>query len=54
MNKYHTEVLVNNLGDFANFIKESVENLRSGMSKNALMFTTEFFGNSATLAVDKY
>ena len=54
MNKYHTEILVNNLSDFAKFIKESVENLRSGISKNALMFTTEFFTNSSTLAEEKY
>ena len=46
MNKYHTDVLVNNILNFAKFIKESIENLRSGISKNALMFTTEFFNNS--------
>ena len=54
MNKYHIEVLVNNLPDFAKFIKESVENLRSGISKDSLMFTTEFFSNTSTLTEEKY
>ena len=34
-----------NLSKFQMFLKESVENLRSGNQKNSLMFTTEFFSN---------
>ena len=45
MNKFHYDVLMKNLISFSKFIKDSVDNLRSGISKNALMFTTEFFGN---------
>ncbi len=45
MNKYHSAVLMENLEFFSNFVKQSVENLRSNISKNALMFCTEFFNN---------
>ena len=45
MNKFHYDVLMENLISFSKFIKDSIDNLRSGISKNALMFTTEFFGN---------
>lgn len=34
---------------FATFIKESVANLRSGISKNSLMLCTEFFKSSIQL-----
>ena len=43
MNKYHNAKLMENLLIFSIFLKDSVENLRSGISKNALMFTTELF-----------
>ena len=33
------------LEHFAEFIKDSIENLRSGISKDALMLTTELFDN---------
>lgn len=45
INKYHREYLMENLVKFQIFIKESVENLRSGIQKNSLMFATEFFKN---------
>ena len=45
INKYHREFLMENIVKFQIFIKESVENLRSGIQKNSLMFATEFFKN---------
>ena len=45
MNKYHSSTLMLYLEHFAEFIKDSIENLRSGISKDALMLTTELFGN---------
>jgi len=46
LNKYHNETLIEYLGHFKEFIKDSINNLRSGISKNALMFTLELFENS--------
>jgi len=46
MNKYHFDTLMENLHCFTKFLKDSIENLRSGISKNALMFTTEFLGST--------
>ena len=45
MNKYHNELLMDNIEFFCQFLKDSVDNLRSGISKDALMFTTELFKN---------
>ena len=45
INKYHFDTLMQNLQSFTKFLKDSVDNLRSGISKNALMFTTEFLSN---------
>ena len=43
LNKYRQENI--DLNVISKFIKSSVENLRSGISKNALVFLTEFFGS---------
>jgi hypothetical protein len=43
INKLHPSKIVAILAQFTIFMKESVENLRSGISKNALMLVTEFF-----------
>ena len=45
MNKFHAEVLLEHIPSFLTFLKLSVENLRSGISKNSLMFCTEFMKN---------
>ena len=45
LHKFHGQVLMNNIAPFLQFLKASVENLRSGISKNALMLTTELFKN---------
>ena len=45
LNKYHSDILIQNLHKFYSFISDSVNNLRSGISKNALLFTNEFFTN---------
>ena len=53
-NKYHIDILMTNIGGYTTFIKESIENLRSGISKNALMFTSEFFDNLDTMNDPKH
>ena len=49
MNKFHAEVLLEHIPLFLTFLKLSVENLRSGISKNSLMFCTEFMKNEIHL-----
>lgn len=51
MQKYHSDKLMENLGNFTQFIHDSVDNLRSGISKNALMLTTELSLNDNALGV---
>lgn len=53
-NKYHIDILMTNIGSYGTFIKESIENLRSGISKNALMLTSEFFDNLDTMNDPKH
>jgi hypothetical protein len=54
MSKYHHgSALMENLETFTPFVKASVENLRSNISKNSLMFCTEFFGNAESLQNEK-
>jgi len=50
MSKFHFVTLMQNLSSFTHFLKNSVDNLRSGISKNALMFTTEFLGHENQLS----
>jgi hypothetical protein len=45
INKFHKPMLMESLPKFQTFLKESVENLRSGNQKNSLMFCSEFFKN---------
>jgi len=45
MHKFHSKVLIQHIMQFAQFFKASIDNLRSGISKNAMMFTTELFAN---------
>ena len=54
INKYHSHDLIENLELFIQFAKDSVENLRSNISKNALMFCTELFNNKETISQIKY
>lgn len=54
MSKYKSAVLMENLEFFTSFIKTSVDNLRSNISKNSLMFCTEFFNNKDSLQTEKY
>lgn len=54
INKFHVAVLMENLEFFAPFVKASVENLRSNISKNSLMLCTEFFNNTVPLQTEKY
>ena len=49
MNKYHSSVLMENLEFFTVFSTQSVENLRSNISKCSLMFCTEFYNNKEAL-----
>ena len=51
MNKYHVETLMKYLNKLTDFIKNSVDNLRSGISKNALMLTTEISLNEEALGI---
>ena len=54
MSKFKSAVLMENLEYFIPFIKGSVDNLRSNISKNSLMFCTEFFSNKESLQTEKY
>lgn len=45
VNKYYPEFIFKFLGQYEAFIKESVDNLRSGISKNSLMFVNELLQN---------
>jgi len=54
MNKFHPAVLFENLDFFANFCKQSCENLRSNISKNGLMLSNEMFKNKETMQTEKY
>lgn len=54
MNKFYPAVLGENLEIFQSFIQLSIENLRSNISKNSLMFCNELFGNQFLLQTDKY
>jgi len=49
MNKFHSAVLFENLEFFANFCKESCQNLRSNISKNGLMLSNEMFKNKEVM-----
>lgn len=51
MNKFHVATLMKYLNKLTDFIKNSVDNLRSGISKNALMLTTEISMNDDALGV---
>ena len=52
MNKYHVATLMKYLNKLTDFIKNSVDNLRSGISKNALMLTTEISLNEDAVGID--
>ena len=52
INKYHSSILMDYLGCFSKFLSDSIDNLRSGISKDALMFTTEFFNNKEVVKND--
>lgn len=54
INKYHKQVLFESLESFSQFVKLSVENLRSNISKNSLMFCSEFLANKDLLSNEKY
>jgi len=54
MNKFHSGVLFENLEFFAKFCQESVQNLRSNISKNGLMFSNEMFKNKEAMQTEKY
>jgi len=54
INKYHSDTLMRYLDYFAGFLRDSIENLRSGISKDALMFTSEFFNNKQLLTNPEY
>jgi len=54
MNKFHSAVLFENLEFFAKFCQESVQNLRSNISKNGLMFSNEMFKNKEAMQTEKY
>lgn len=54
INKYHAGVLMENLEYFTPFLKQMVDNLRSNLSKNSLMFCTEFFNNKEPLQTEQY
>lgn len=43
MNKHHTEKFHTIVPTYAQFLVNSVDNLRSGISKNSLMLLNEFF-----------
>lgn len=51
MNKYHVATLMKYLNKLTDFIKNSVDNLRSGISKNALMLTTEISLNEDAVGI---
>lgn len=51
MNKYHVATLMKYLNKLTEFIKNSVDNLRSGISKNALMLTTEISQNGEAVGI---
>lgn len=52
MNKFHLNLLMENLSKFEVFIQQSIMNLRSGIQQNSLMFTSEFFKNTFQQAQD--
>ena len=54
INKYHAVVLMENLEFFGPFLKDSIDNLRSGISKDALMLTTELFKNKDVMEDPQY
>ena len=55
MSKYHHgTALMANLDAFTPFLKASVDNLRSNISKNSLMFCNEFFSNTESLQNEKH
>lgn len=54
MNKFHGPLLMEHLEYFTPFLKLSVENLRSNLSKNSLMFCNEFFANKEVILTEKY
>ena len=54
INKYHPDTLMQHLDHFSTFLRDSIDNLRSGISKDALMFTTEFFNNKELLTNPEY
>lgn len=54
INKFYPEVLCANILLFEKFMKLSVENLRSNISKNSLMFCTEYFANEKIAKAHDY
>ena len=46
INKYQQAIFLKYLDQYLSFLKDSVENLRSGISKNSLMLLNEFFNHS--------
>lgn len=45
LNRYNTDVLVAYLDQFSKFVRSQVDNLRSNLSKNSLLFLKEFSAN---------
>jgi hypothetical protein len=44
IHKFHPQKFLEHLGTFGEFLKLSVQNLRSGIAKNGLMLSNEFLG----------
>ena len=53
-NKFHSSDLAENLDTFTDFIKASVDNLRSNVCKNALQFCQELFTNDKIVREAKF
>ena len=54
LNRFHIVSLMVEISKYFKFIKDSIENLRSGISKNALLFMTEFFNNEEVMTNADY
>ena len=54
INKFHTAELVENLDLFSDFMRKSVESLRSSLIKNSLTFVTELYANKQIIDEVKY
>ena len=53
-NKHHSGLLIESLHLYQQFVKDSVDNLRSNISKNGLMFCTELLNNKEAVCEEKY